>query len=128
MGNLTFWLTGHPPHDNTTRRWHWAKRSREMKMWRDAANWATRAAYRDSTLTGAFRPCRIHVVFKYKVRRTRDVANLVASLKPVIDGIVDARMLRDDSPEWLPEPPTVVEMVDPQGFDGIIVTLTEIEP
>ena len=126
MGSLTFHLSGHPPHDNETRRWHWAKRSREMRVWRDAANWAARAAFRDATLGDAFHPCRIHVVFRYKVHRTRDVANLVASLKPIIDGIVDARMLRDDSPRWLPNPPSVEEVVDPNGFDGIEVTLTEL--
>jgi len=128
MGVLTFFLAGHPPHDNETRRWHWAKRSREMRVWRDAANWGARGAYRDSTFAGEPRPSRIHVVFRYRVKRTRDVANLVASLKPVIDGIVDARMLVDDGPAWLPGGPTVEEVVDPKGFDGIEVTVTEIEP
>ncbi len=123
---MTFFLTGHPPHDNETRRWHWGKRSREMKIWREAAKWACREAYGKSDMLGVFKPVRIHVRFLYRVHRTRDVANLIASLKPVIDGMVDARMLRDDGPTWLPGGPSVEEVVNPRGKVGIEVTITEV--
>lgn len=128
MGSLTFVLNGHPPRDNTMRRWGWRQRSREMRTWRDAAAWSAKAAYRESSLSGDPVPVRIHVKFMYRIVRTRDVANLVASTKPIIDGIVDARMLPDDSPKWLPGGVSVEEVVDPKGIDGIEVTITEIEP
>jgi Holliday junction resolvase RusA-like endonuclease len=123
---MAFFLQGHPPHDNTTRRWHWAKRSREMRAWRDASAWAAREAYGRSTMGGAMKPVRISVTFQYRVRRTRDRANLVASLKPVLDGLVDAGILKDDGPLWLPQPPLVAEFVDPVAKVGILVKVVEL--
>lgn len=127
MGSLTFTLNGHPPLPNRTKGWHWTKRSKAMRVWRDAAAWACKAAYRDSDLEGDFRPVAIHAVFTYRVRRVRDVDNLGSSLKPIIDGCVDARMLMDDGPEYL-RAVTVAERVDPDGIDGVTVTITEVEP
>jgi crossover junction endodeoxyribonuclease RusA len=126
MGELSFFLQGHPPLPNRSQYLHWARKSRETKVWRTAAFYAARSAFRDSTLDGqALHPVRIDVRFFYKVRRTRDRANMVASLKPVIDGLVDARIMPDDGPEWLPDPPFVEEVVG-HGDTGIEVKVTEI--
>lgn len=98
---LEFFLAGHPPSPNAMVRWHWGRRARERKVWRDATVWAVREAYPRSSLPGRFVPVEVAVTFVYGVRRTRDRDNMVASLKPVLDGLVDARVLADDGPEHL---------------------------
>lgn len=98
---LEFFLAGHPPSPNMTVRWHWARRARERRTWRDATVWAAREALPRSSLSGQFKPVSVIVTFVYGVKRTRDRDNLVASLKPVLDGLVDARVLKNDGPEHL---------------------------
>lgn len=123
---LSFFLVGHPPNDNETRRWHWGRKAREARVWKDAATWASRDAYSRSNLPGVFTPVRVEVEFRYKVSRSRDRDNLVASLKPVIDGLKVARIIKDDSPEWMPYPPLVREVVDPSAEPGIWVRVVAI--
>jgi len=123
---LTFFLAGYPPLPNKTISWNWHQRGREAKVWRSAANYAARAAYADSMLGGSMKPVRIDVTFFYRQRRVRDRMNMVASLKPVVDGLVDACIIPDDGPEWLPDTPFVHEMVHKSGPMGIEVTVTEL--
>lgn len=44
---------------------------------------------------------RVTLIYRPRDRRRRDVDNLVATLKPLIDGLVDARIVRDDTPEHI---------------------------
>lgn len=54
---------------------------------------------------------RIHVTLHYVPRdgRRRDADNLVGTLKPCIDALVDAGVVRDDSPEYVTWSPPVIE-------------------
>jgi|GEM_PF-2342302 len=126
MGELAFYIVGHPPSVNASRSWHWAKRARETTSWQDATIWSVRDAMGSSTLAGDMRPVLVEVEFVYHTKRTRDRDNLVASLKPVIDGLVKARIVRDDGPAWMPEPPRVTETYDRERTAGIYVKVTEI--
>lgn len=54
----------------------------------------------------------IHVTLTYTPRdkRGRDRDNLVATLKPLIDGLVDAGIVPDDTPQYVSwEPPVITE-------------------
>lgn len=71
---------------------HWAVKMKDVKEWRDAAH----------VLARHFKvpPCRRIVVELHlypKGERRRDPDNLVASLKPLIDGLVDAGVVADDT-------------------------------
>lgn len=59
---------------------------------------------------------RIHIELHYVPRdgRRRDQDNLVATLKPCIDGLVDAGIVPDDSPEYVTWVPPVI---DPPDFN-----------
>jgi len=70
---------------------HWGiRKSRET--WRSATGRAASAAWDDYPLSLA----SLGVTWRFRVRRYRDLDNLVAGLKPMIDGLVDAGVLEDD--------------------------------
>ncbi len=74
---------------------HWRVKAAKTKEWRDAATTLARAA--------KIPPCRrITVQLMYTPRddRPRDPLNLVASLKACEDGLVDARVIPDDSSRY----------------------------
>lgn len=70
----------------------WQVKMGKVKPWRDAAHVLTQAA--------KVPPCkRVTILLEYVPRdsRDRDPLNLVATLKPIEDGIVDAGVIPDDS-------------------------------
>lgn len=61
---------------------------------------------------------RVRVQLEYTPRdgRRRDTDNLVATLKAVCDGVVDAGVVPDDTPEFMGKPEPVItapDRVDP---------------
>lgn len=75
---------------------------RERKVWREIAASATReaVAVHNMTQTDAWSPagrCAVSVAFGFRTKRRRDIDNLAASLKPVMDGMVDGGAIVDDS-------------------------------
>lgn len=58
---------------------------------------------------------RIHVTLHYvpRDRRRRDADNLVGTLKPCIDAMVDSQIVPDDSPEYVTWSQPVIEAADP---------------
>ena len=85
------------PPLNLNYRMHWRERARITRQVRDAARILTLAKLRWAE------PSRIEVELSYQPRdnRRRDVDNLIATLKPVCDGIVDAGLVPDDTPEFM---------------------------
>ena len=89
--------------------------SNQRLHWR--AEYALKKALRDAVRVGLWRekvtPCEsAHVVLVYVPRdkRGRDRDNLVATLKPCIDGLVDAGIVPDDTPDFVSwEPPVIAE-------------------
>jgi crossover junction endodeoxyribonuclease RusA len=85
------WST--PPLSLNDRR-HWAAHATIVDNIRQAAGFLARAAqlgrYEHVTVTLHYRP---------RDKRTRDADNLVAVLKPLCDGLVDAQLVTDDDPE-----------------------------
>lgn len=59
-------------------------RSPESSSWTEEADWwpLTRAT--------------LGVSWRYRIRRTRDLDNLIAGLKPIVDGLVSSGILEDD--------------------------------
>lgn len=96
---LSFTLAGHPPSPNATLRQHFMVKARDRAAWRSAAHGAALQAMRDAG-NGDDYPLarvRIRVVLIVPDRRRRDPDNVVASAKNLIDGLVDAGVIRDDS-------------------------------
>jgi hypothetical protein len=85
-------LRGLPDLQGHRSRVHWAKRHRHDRQWREAVGWAAK----DWRLPAPFDFA--HVVFTRFSSSEPDHDNLVASCKPLVDGLVDAGVLVDDSP------------------------------
>lgn len=71
---------------------------------------------------------RIHVKLTYFPRqeRTRDADNLVATLKPLIDGLRDALVIDDDNPAYIDWDPPHIAPADP-GDPRLLLTITRLE-
>lgn len=73
---------------------HWATRNRLTKAWRGTTGWAA------LQLPKSFRPAvgkvLVEVVLPVRRMQRRDGHNFVATVKPIIDGLVDAGVVADD--------------------------------
>jgi len=83
------------PPLTANQRLHWRRRAELTRQVRTTVAWHARQA--------RIPPCRfITVTLHYRPgdRRRRDTDNLVATLKPAADGLVDAGVIPDDTPTW----------------------------
>jgi len=81
-------------------RGHWSKRARAARQYRrDAMLCALDAGNISAT---AFQRAELDVtIIVADLRHIRDTDNLMASLKPAIDGCIDAGIIQDDNPDCL---------------------------
>ena len=101
-------------------RMHWGAKMRATKKWR-ARGYQEGKIRRLSS--GPLDLARITFEFHYKVRRNRDIDNLILTMKPFVDGLVDAGLLIDDSSEHLRHGDHDIVV---SGEEKIIVRLDEI--
>ena len=89
-----------PPRElSPNARVHWRVRARATAEYREACGWAAKTAIQQAAgmVFPLTPPVEAEVTFIVPDRRRRDlVDNLLASLKPVWDGFVDAGLLIDD--------------------------------
>lgn len=86
----------HPKlNPNRSRGLHWAAKSKLARSYRDACGLLALEAQRGSKRR--WTRATISVAAYYETPRRRDADNLIASLKPAFDGLVDAGLLADDS-------------------------------
>lgn len=97
---LVIRIEGRPPTPNVRR--HWRQVAKDNATWKATAEFeavTARAAW-ETKHALAWRPVTravVSVAFGLPDRRTRDLDNLIASCKPLLDGIVAAGVLVDDS-------------------------------
>lgn len=99
---------------------HWRVKAREVADLRKEAYWLALEA-RIPRLEHA------EVVLTYfpRDKRRRDPINIAATLKPVQDGLVDANVVPDDTPEFMTSPMPVIGK--PTGVAGrLVVTVTGV--
>lgn len=115
---------------NLNDRMHWGARSELTALWRHAAfvhgiNAAKHAIddapNRRFAWVRPYSPSTVKVTFPVRSTKTRrDPHNWIASVKPIVDGLVDAKFWPDDTAEW-------VTVVEPEFWTGRNV-LVEICP
>jgi crossover junction endodeoxyribonuclease RusA len=91
-------------------RGHWRTKNRVIRGIRDGAALAARDA---SIPTLAGFTVELHYVPRDK--RRRDPENLIATLKPFVDGLVDAGVAPDDCPPYYS---TTIPVIDPPNGKG----------
>ena len=95
---LRVFVPGRPPSPNATRRRHWAADADDVAGRRGDAKLLAMEASRVAGISD-FLPLRradLVVIFNLDAERG-DLDNLLAGSKPLIDGLVDAGILEDDS-------------------------------
>ena len=96
---------------NAERNWHHMKRAKHVKEWREAFHWLAKTHKPLAHATITIEPWQ-------KGGILADVAACNPAAKAAIDGIVDAGILKDDSPQYLHS----VTFLQPQkGKDAMIV-------
>jgi crossover junction endodeoxyribonuclease RusA len=103
-------------------RHHWRKRGQLTKAWRESAFWAerfqiTHAPHRHDHLPPSF----VRVTFPVSDNRRRDADNPAPTVKAIVDGLVDAGVWPDDTPEW-------VETLGSRFAKGADVVVVELIP
>lgn len=91
---LEFLPPAHPMNMND--RTHWRAYARQRGKWRAAAGAAVLAADLDR-----LPPADIHVELPVPGNRRRDPHNWYPTVKHIVDGLVDAGVWPDDTPEYL---------------------------
>lgn len=98
---------------SANQRVHWATRYQTQQFWRGFALLLFKNKMR-------FERARVTVTFRWPDRRRRDVHNYVPLVvKPIIDGLVDAKVLPDDDDRHLVGPDLRVE-ADPGPFRVLV--------
>lgn len=105
---------------------HWASKRRRLEPWKDAA-WATARNARVTRALGPARPVTVQVVLPFRKAGRRDAHNYTGTVvKAVVDGLVRAGIVPDDTPEWVtvldsefavirqPDPLTAVVRIRPR--------------
>ena len=76
---------------------HWSKQAGARKQLRQTAGWTAKAHRHQPLKT----PCRCIAYIQYPTKAEADPANAAGTVKPLIDGIVDAGLIKDDSSQHL---------------------------
>lgn len=104
-------------------RQHWRAQARDKATVR-------RAAARAAAAVGIPACARIAVELHYEPRdrRRRDAINLVATLKPVEDGLVDAGVVPDDVARYVRPTMPVLDRPSGRGLGRLFVIVHELRP
>ncbi len=84
---------------NMNHRLHWSKQRRQARAWRGVTCLAARQQL--ASFPMPLWPATVTVVVPVHDRRRRDPANLAPVAKHCVDGLVDAGVWPDDTPDWV---------------------------
>ena len=116
-----------PPRElNPNWRGHWGDRAHAAQAFRHAARVC---ALNDSRFSHpSFSRARVTVKLYVPDRRhrPRDLDNLLASLKPAMDGCIDAGIIRDDAAGSIEYCSPVVHVVDPARAPLTVLEFEEV--
>jgi crossover junction endodeoxyribonuclease RusA len=114
-----FLMTGDRPPLSLNDRGHWGARSRLTKSVREEAAWRARLSK-----IPRLKKCRVEVTWVVSDTRRRDEDNPAPSAKAVYDGLVDAGVVADDTPEYMEKPS--VKIVKQTGERKWFVTVVDL--
>lgn len=106
---------------------HWRVKAGKVADVRAAARYAVACGWSDTTgaLPNGADHIRVGLLYVPRDRRRRDPDNLVVPLfKALVDGIVDAGIVPDDTPRYVTRDFPVI--AEPDGDPRLILTITEM--
>jgi hypothetical protein len=95
-------FTGLPANPNKTRGQHWSKIYKEGEEWKRLVGYAG-LAHKSKNRSLPFEKATVYIHVIFGDNRNRDWDNLVASFKPVIDGLKGI-VIRDDGLKYIGVP------------------------
>jgi Holliday junction resolvase RusA-like endonuclease len=123
---VTITIPGEPAWSlSPNARCHWAVKQRD----KNEAQLALWAAIQGRKPMMFLHPVRLHwTVYLRKGGKKRDIDNLLPCLKAHLDGMVAFDILYDDSTKWIPEMPTVEQVLwsNHKGEPRIEVRIEEV--
>lgn len=123
MSTYTIELPWERPPLTANRRLHWGEQAKLTKRIRTELAWRVKAAINSGKLTPAQR-VRVQLRYIPKTNRNRDTDNLWPTLKPICDGIVDAGLVHDDTPEYMDKPQPIIEPTQKRYRNRVRVDIT----
>ena len=117
---LTITIPGRPPTPNSRR--HWRAVHADNTKWKTVAWMSANKAVPGRRMPNIQRAA-VAIEFVVPDRRHRDLDNLIASTKPLTDGIVAAGVLADDSSDVLVSVTYSVRYE--KGVTATVYTITE---
>lgn len=128
MTSISFELSGLPPGPNVRVNYHWRRRAAVDKQWKADAYLAARAAMDAAWLPYTGWPIRhalVSIVHYLPDKRRRDADNLMAATKVILDGVVMAKLLADDSLDEIGQVTHTFEYR--KGKPGLLITVESRE-
>lgn len=99
---------------------HWSTKSTWTKTLRQTA-WALAKQAKIPPLP---KGCQVGLVYEPPDRRRRDEDNLFATLKPLADGLVDAGVVADDTPDLMRKECRITDPVQPSKLTLHVIANT----
>lgn len=113
--DLAFIQPTHPLSINDAKGAHWAKVKGSLDPWQNAA-WVTAHNHRVRTMKHRHiplwrpKPIVVQPVIQFRDGRRRDPHNYVGTItKALVDGLVRAKIVPDDNPDWVTTWEPVIE-------------------
>lgn len=121
MRSWTLVLPWTAPPITLNARKHWAAKAAQTRNVRATAAILARAQH-----IPPLARCEALLTYSPRDRRRRDADNLVGTLKALCDGLVDAWVVPDDTPDLMVKPMPVIGPVTKGG--QLTLTVTELSP
>lgn len=77
------------------------RRTKEKAAWRDTACYAAIAHFRNNGIVLPLVPSSVRIYLPVPDARSRDPHNYEPTCKPIVDGLVLAKVWPDDNPKWV---------------------------
>jgi Holliday junction resolvase RusA-like endonuclease len=101
-------ISGTPPSLNQWSRMHWAKAAKIKKQWENDILYTFLAESHCNRISFPYQKASVKIVYYFATNRRRDADNL--NLKFLLDGIVKAGIIKDDSTKVIGQPETAWEV------------------
>lgn len=106
------------PPLSLNQRMHHHARARVVAEVRRTAGWLAKAAR-----IGHHHRVKVELIYTPATRRRRDADNLVAALKPLVDGLVDAGVVADDDDEHVERAMPIITVPDPRCAARLVLVV-----
>lgn len=115
------------PPLTANKKMHWAEEAKRRRKIRGDMAWLMKSTRNHIDPLTPGQKLRVQLIYTPATHRRRDTDNLWPTLKPLCDGLVDAGIVPDDTPEYMVKPEPIIEPVAKRHRNRLRLELTIIE-